>query len=225
MKLFLTLVGVALAFAVGYRLEPNFRANLTGKSANVEAPSTAPVETDPKSAVVIAPPPPPAPVVAPIPAVEPTPAPTPAPETELALEDSNLEPAIDAESQPANEDEATDLAAAEDEMDQTPVVEEAPEPAAAAATPPATPEANDVVSLMKAGIAAGALKDHIKPDQILGWKDTGEETIDGQAYQTGLVAYRAKTIFGENSTIEAKALVRDGKIERWIWPKSGMEIE
>ena len=40
----------------------------------------------------------------------------------------------------------------------------------------------------------------------------------------GTLTYKAETIFGVK-TIQAKALITDGKVQRWIWPKSGMEIK
>jgi hypothetical protein len=55
------------------------------------------------------------------------------------------------------------------------------------------------------------------------WQAGPQETVDGQVYQTGTVTYRAETIFGVK-TIQAKALIQNGRVVRWIWPKSGMEI-
>ena len=59
---------------------------------------------------------------------------------------------------------------------------------------------------------------------MLAWKPEANETVDGVVYQTGSAAYKAETIFGVK-TIQAKALIRGGKVVRWIWPKSGMEIK
>jgi len=50
------------------------------------------------------------------------------------------------------------------------------------------------------------------------------ETIDGEVYGIGMLSYKAETVFGEK-IIEAKALIQDGKVVRWLWPKSGMEIK
>lgn len=60
--------------------------------------------------------------------------------------------------------------------------------------------------------------------QVLDWKADEPETTDGETYQTGLISYKAETIFGVK-TIQAKALVKGDKVVRWIWPKSGMEIK
>ena len=76
---------------------------------------------------------------------------------------------------------------------------------------------------MKQHIRSGAIKEFTF-EQVLGWKAEADETINGETYQTGLVRYKADTIFGVK-TIEAKALIQNGKVVRWVWPKSGMEIK
>jgi hypothetical protein len=96
----------------------------------------------------------------------------------------------------------------------------APEPPATA--PPSSPVV-DVVEVMKEHIRSGAIKEFTFA-QVLGWKNLADEAINGETYQTGLAAYKAETIFGEK-TIEAKALIQNGQVVRWIWPKSGMEIK
>jgi hypothetical protein len=80
-----------------------------------------------------------------------------------------------------------------------------------------------IIELMKKSIAGGAVKEFTS-DQVKGWKINGDETIDGTDYQTGLAAYEATTIFGIRP-VQAKALIKDGKIERWVYAKSGMEIQ
>ena len=62
-----------------------------------------------------------------------------------------------------------------------------------------------------------------KFEQVEGWKAGEEETVDGESYQTGLAAYKAQTIFGEK-TVQAKALIKGGKVVKWIYAKTGMEI-
>jgi hypothetical protein len=47
--------------------------------------------------------------------------------------------------------------------------------------------------------------------------------VDGETYQTGLAAYKAETIFGPK-TVQAKALIKGGKVIKWIYAKTGMEI-
>jgi hypothetical protein len=98
-----------------------------------------------------------------------------------------------------------------------PEPEPTPEPEAAAAG------SGDPVAIMKASIQAGEIKE-FSFDQVLEWQPgEGTETIDGQGYQTGIASYKAETVFGVK-TIQAKALIQGGKVVRWLWPKSGMEI-
>jgi hypothetical protein len=101
-----------------------------------------------------------------------------------------------------------------------PVVEPTPAPAPVEDTKLGDDE---IIALMKDSIAGGAVKEFTS-DQVKGWKTNGEETIDGTEYQTGLAAYEAATIFGVRP-VQAKALIKDGKIERWVYAKSGMEIQ
>jgi len=112
-----------------------------------------------------------------------------------------------------------------------------PEPVVVTPTPVPTPELepeptpvttaslsdDQIVELMKKSIAGGAVKEFTMA-QVKGWKANGEETIDGTAYQTGLAAYEAETIFGVRP-VQAKALIKDGKVVRWVYAKSGMEIQ
>ena len=76
---------------------------------------------------------------------------------------------------------------------------------------------------MQASIDAGQIKEFTKA-QVLSWTASTDEIADGETYQIGLAAYKAETIFGIK-TIQAKAMIRGGKVVRWIWPKSGMEIK
>jgi len=135
------------------------------------------------------------------PPAEPTPEPTPEPTQEPAPEPT---PAPEPEPTPAPEPE--------------PTPEPTPEPEAAAAG------SGDPVAIMKASIQAGEIKE-FSFDQVLEWQPgEGTETIDGQGYQTGIASYKAETVFGVK-TIQAKALIQGGKVVRWLWPKSGMEIK
>jgi hypothetical protein len=76
---------------------------------------------------------------------------------------------------------------------------------------------------MQESVRGGQIKEFTF-DQVLTWKADADETVDGETYQTGLASYQAETIFGVK-TIQAKALIKEGKVQRWIWPKSGMEIK
>jgi hypothetical protein len=92
-----------------------------------------------------------------------------------------------------------------------------------APTAPAPAGPSDVVGLMQQSIKAAQIKEFTF-DQVLEWAAAPDETIGGETYQTGLASYKAETIFGVK-TIQAKALIKGGVVQRWIWPKSGMEIK
>lgn len=97
-------------------------------------------------------------------------------------------------------------------------------PAEPAPTPaPAATGSSDVVSVMQASIKAAQIKEFTF-DQVLEWAATPDETVEGEVFQTGVASYKAETIFGVK-TIQAKALIKGGKVQRWIWPKSGMDIK
>lgn len=100
----------------------------------------------------------------------------------------------------------------------------APEPAVPAA-PPVVADAGpvDVVQVMQESVKSAQIKE-FKFDQVTEWKAGEPETVDGESFQTGTALYKAVTFLGEKS-IEAKAFIKDGKVQRWIWPRSGMEIK
>ena len=75
---------------------------------------------------------------------------------------------------------------------------------------------------MQDSIRGGAVKEFTF-DQVQGWKAGEEESVDGVDYQTGLAAYKAETIFGL-MTVQAKALIEGGKVAKWVYAKTGMEI-
>ena len=140
----------------------------------------------------------PAPTPAPAPAPTPAPTPAPAPVAKIDPVVPNPEP--------------------------IPVVDPTPDPAPdPAPAVDAKLGEDEIIALMKDSIASGAVKEFTS-EQVKGWKANGEETIDGTEYQTGLAAYEAATIFGVRP-VQAKALIKDGKIERWVYAKSGMEIQ
>ena len=79
------------------------------------------------------------------------------------------------------------------------------------------------VQIMIDSIKSGAVKE-IKLDQIKYWRWNGYEEVDGKDYFTGVVGYTANTIFGEINT-EGKALIRGGKVIKWIYNGSEEEIK
>jgi hypothetical protein len=207
MKTLLFFAGVLAAGLVGYSFEPSMRYTLTGKMPE-EKPYTprgtdVPEEvaaTNPAvvPVVPVAPVAPVAPpVVAPVEAPVVTPPPTPVPEVPVAIV-----PVAPAPVEPT-----------------TPT----PAPVPVAPVPSAPAETADVVAVMKASITAGEIKEFTF-DQVLDWQPGGVEVGDGESYQTGVASYKAETVFGVK-TIQAKALIKGGKVVKWLWPKSGMEIK
>ena len=91
-----------------------------------------------------------------------------------------------------------------------------PEPAAASLTP------EKIVEVMQQSIKDGAVK-VFTFDKVTAWKATEDEEFDGDTYQTGLALYKAVTIFGEKD-VEAKALIKNGKVVKWLYANTGMEI-
>ena len=98
----------------------------------------------------------------------------------------------------------------------TPEPEPEPEPE------PANLNPEQIVAAMQESVKGGGIKE-FKFEQVEGWKAGEEENVDGEMYQTGLAAYKAQTIFGEK-TVQAKALIQKGKVVKWIYAKTGMEI-
>jgi hypothetical protein len=129
--------------------------------------------------------------------------------------------------------EPTPPVVAQNQPEPTPAVEPMPdkkEGVAAEPTPEPAPKpataslsAEDIVKLMQDSIRSGQIKEFTF-DQVIGWKAGEEEELDGEKYQTGLAAYKAETIFGVKN-IQAKAMIQGGKVIRWIWPTSGLEIQ
>ncbi|NNM29930.1 MAG: hypothetical protein HKO57_10425 [Akkermansiaceae bacterium] len=93
-----------------------------------------------------------------------------------------------------------------------------PEPEA-----PKTLDADGLVAAMQKSVKDGEIKEFTFP-QVEGWKAGADENIDGETYQTGLAAYKAETIFGVK-TVQAKALIQNGKVQKWVYAKTGMEIK
>lgn len=199
MKQFINLLGALTAGYFGYTLEPQLRPQLTGESA-----STAPLVHEVASpapvseAAALTAPEQPSPVAPP---VEIAPAAPTIPEMPIA-----------GDSMPA--DAAPEVIPAEPTPEAAPA--EAPPTSAAAAS-------GDPVEAMQASIRAGKIKEFTF-EQVLKWEPAADETVEGKTYKIGLASYKAETIFGEK-TIQAKALIKDGIVQKWIWPKSGMEIK
>ncbi|MEP2776038.1 MAG: hypothetical protein ABJQ29_14360 [Luteolibacter sp.] len=130
---------------------------------------------------------------------------------------------------PTQQPEPTPEPKPEPTTEPQPMPEPQPEPKPETAPEPTPkPEVaagpSDVVAVMKESIQSGEIKE-FKFDQVMDWQvGEADETIDGETYQIGLLTYKAETFVGVR-TIQAKALIKGGKVVRWLWPKSGMEIK
>jgi len=178
--------------------------NLKGKVAVEDTDLIKRLAANPPKPVVKTPEPTPVVVTPPVPVPVPTPEPTPPPVPEPVPTPV-----------PAPEPEVVTRGESQPEP-VTPAP--APEPAA-----PATLGDADIVKIMQESYRSGLIKEFVV-DKAVAWKATGEEKVDGESYQTGLVDYSAETIFGVKN-VQAKALIKGGKVVKWISPKSGMEIK
>lgn len=199
MKALLPLIVAAAAGIGGYFAEPSLRTTLVGQPKQTATETEAKVFEDPPETASLEP------TLESIP--EPEPSPQQIPGSNMAA--TIPEPALPVEAPPTPQPEPVPLIVPE------------PEPAPPQSQPTSPPV--DPVTLMRQHIQSGALKE-FTTSQVTSWKPGPEETIDGTTYQTGITTYKTKTVFGVKS-LEAKALIRDGEIKRWIWSKSGMEIK
>jgi hypothetical protein len=92
-----------------------------------------------------------------------------------------------------------------------------------APTAPSTATSTDAVMLMRDTLRNSPLKE-FSISQITTWSAGPQETIDGESFATGIISYEAKTILGQKS-MQAKALIKNGSIKKWIHAKSGIEIK
>ena len=90
-------------------------------------------------------------------------------------------------------------------------------------TASSTASSTDAVMLMRDCLRNKPLKE-FNISQITSWSAGPQETIDGETFATGIISYEAKTILGQKS-MQAKALIKNGSIQKWIHAKSGIEIE
>jgi hypothetical protein len=92
-----------------------------------------------------------------------------------------------------------------------------------APTAPSNATSTDAVMLMRDTLRNSPLKE-FSISQITTWSAGPQETIDGESFATGIISYEAKTILGQKS-MQAKALIKNGSIKKWIHAKSGIEIK
>jgi hypothetical protein len=98
------------------------------------------------------------------------------------------------------------------------------EPAPIAAPTPTAPIGPvDPVKLMRESLQTNPIKE-FSIGQVTTWSPGPEETIDGETFATGIISYEATTILG-HKTMQAKALIKNGSIQKWTYAKSGIEIK
>ena len=115
-------------------------------------------------------------------------------------------------------------AAVTESADQPSNAPRAPAPAEPVSAPaPVAAGTVDVVKVMQESLRAGQIKEFTF-DQVQEWKAEADETVLGEAFQTGSVSYNMDSIFG-TKTVQAKAYIKGGKVQRWIWAKTGKEIQ
>lgn len=102
-----------------------------------------------------------------------------------------------------------------------PAPEPEPEPEPEPAAVPKLGEAA-VVALLKQDVEAGNVTE-FKANQVTAWKAGEDMEFDGETYQTGRVTFRAQTILGVQEH-EAIALIEDGKVYKWMWAKTKLEM-
>ncbi len=118
---------------------------------------------------------------------------------------------------------------AKNDPEPTPPSQPDPEP-----TPPSQPDPEPepapatkideaaIVALLKKDVEAGKVTE-FKANQVTEWL-AGEDTeFDGKTYQTGRVTFKAETILGVQEH-EAIALIEGGKIYKWMWAKTKLEM-
>lgn len=121
---------------------------------------------------------------------------------------------------PGDDSEETVTEPVVDDTTDDAIAEKAPEKSEEHLPPPAK---SDVVAIMKNSIMEGQLKEFTF-EQVTDWTAGENETVDGLEFATGTVTYTTETLFGKK-TIDAKAYISGKKVARWIWPKSGIELE
>lgn len=82
---------------------------------------------------------------------------------------------------------------------------------------------DEIREIMIASLDKGEIG-HFNAEQIISWNTFGEKEIDGELVHYGRIDYAEETTRGER-TFEAEALIRGGKVEKWIWTRSGIRID
>jgi len=106
----------------------------------------------------------------------------------------------------------------------TPAPVPEPTPAPAPTPEPVASKLDEagIVAAMKASVTEGKVTE-FKAAQVTSWKAGEDMDFDGESYQTGIVTFKAETILGVQEH-DALALIKGGKIEKWMWAKTKLEM-
>lgn len=112
------------------------------------------------------------------------------------------------------------------EQEQEPVVVTPPQVEPSTSAPPAGQDLftdDEIIAMMKKEVEAGNVRE-FKTSQVTEWKVGPEEIFNGNTYQqSGRVIFKAQTLLGEQIH-GAIALIKDGKIDRWLWARNMLEM-
>ncbi|PQJ29318.1 hypothetical protein BSZ32_13025 [Rubritalea profundi] len=104
-----------------------------------------------------------------------------------------------------------------------PVVEEVREEIAVDTATPTMMSESHVILVMQKSIKACELRG-FNYDDVQALVQAGEEEFEGVHYQTGLATVNMTTIFGLKEQ-KVKALCSNGKVAKWLWAVSGVEVQ
>jgi hypothetical protein len=105
-------------------------------------------------------------------------------------------------------------------------VEEAPTTTATTGTVQSSPDTTataDLVVIMQESIKSSEIQEFTS-DQVSEWRAEADESVEGVNYKTGSATFKAETLLG-SKTLKAKALIKNGKVQRWVWPHTGKQMK
>ena len=92
-----------------------------------------------------------------------------------------------------------------------------PEPAA-----PTSLSNEQIIAAMKESLESEKITE-VDASTVTNWEASEEETIEGEVFQIGVATYKENTILGPKS-LRAKALFKEGKLQKWVHANTGLEI-
>ncbi len=103
----------------------------------------------------------------------------------------------------------------------TPVTPE-PAPAVVDNTPKVTPDTPltdaEFLKVMQDAVRNGSVSE-FRYNQVVDWRRVGEQEIDGEKYDVGIVVYKSSSVFGDMN-VEAKVLIQKRKVVKWLWAET-----